>query len=1537
MRRILKTFVSVWLILLCGSAIISAQINCCCGQPKKLDFPGFDFEFAPDPPPGWFIAYPAGSNMGPWDVTAGYVDHVEKTHYYNTGYGNPNGPSTFADLYGSPVTGSQAGILKYVLTGLTAGANYTFEFFYSKFDVPGTFKANIKIANGAWLNVTQSATNPGNIIWLKASFNFIAQSSVANLEFVDQSSSAYGVGLLIDDLSIYECPKDAQKPFVNNPPKDIEVECTQHIPPVPVLNITDNCDNNPIVTFNETVETPENCISKIRREWTITDACGNVTRQTQVVDVIDKNPPEFKILPTDITVSCIDDVKKIFDTWLINHANAIVQDACGPVSWRVIYDRIPDHKCDRIPVDFIAVDPCGNEHQETAYFSVANKGVKFTTPPVNKNYNSNIGVRDSLREWLKNNAYAIAIADCDSVIYSTNFKGDSSANPLKIVIYILDYCGHIDSASATFAYSGNTCCCGMETELFYPNLDFEAPPIAPPGGWFDYAAGDNYGGWNINSGSISVHSPTHLNLGAGNPNGSTQHMDLHGFNQGSATYTLTGLTPGNQYTISFWYAIHSFGASVSARLLINGGSLLNVSWNASNTGDVVWLSTMYSFIANSTIADMTFVGTGATPCCGMLIDDIHIFECPGDKEMPEVLNPPVDDEVACESDIPPAPTINVSDNCDANPKITFKEIRQNIDACTKKIIRTWEIEDACGNKSTEDQVIDVIDRDAPVFTTKPQDKIVYCNQDIQKEFSDWIKKNGFATAVDNCGSVSWKSNSDHLPGNSCDTIYTDFYASDACGLVSSEFAYFIVRDTAVPRFIVQAQNKNLDCGPGYRDSLRAWLINSGYSKNSGDCDTVYLSSNFNGDSTINPLRVVFYAKDPCGQVDSTSAIFNFKTASDTFGVFTFSCTYPKTTIDTFKYSANGCDSIVIVHNIRKESDSIYIQKNTCDSQQKLFDTLQLRNVAFCDSVVFLSYSLHVAPLTIIQFRDCNYSTFIRDTQKFSGQYCDSLVISEYIPLKKDSVIINQTTCDQSQEGILVLNLKNKLGCDSIVILDTKYTGQQSSFQTSFECGLAISYSDTVIIQTGNCDSVIITAHIALKTDTTLLQTHTCDPQKAGVFRTILQNQSGCDSLILQTIQLDPSDSIFISKSSCILSQTGIVRNQFSNRFGCDSIVITATSFISSDTLIIDSTTCIKSEERMDTLLLQGQLCDSLIITRYTYQNQDTQRLIIFTCDPLMVKSDTQYISNARCKDVVIRKTLFVPSDTNVLNLITCKPYESATDTLKLSNAAGCDSLIFISRQFIPRKIFLSIDSISCDGKNDGTVSINNFFAYQQPVELIINNTIIGSDNFANNLSAGQYKISVRDSGGCVSDTISFELLNPSPFTTELGPDILADLNEELKLNLSLNKSPAFIYWFPQDLSSCIHCPEINIKAEKEEWIYTLSIDERGCESRDSIQIRIRESLHVYAPNVFSINGDNINDHFYLIGDDQLHIELFEIYDRWGEMLFNASNIPLNHPEYGWNGYFKNQKMNPGVYVYYARVVFPNGEIKILKGDVTLIR
>jgi len=101
---------------------------------------------------------------------------------------------------------------------------------------------------------------------------------------------------------------------------------------------------------------------------------------------------------------------------------------------------------------------------------------------------------------------------------------------------------------------------------------------------------------------------------------------------------------------------------------------------------------------------------------------------------------------------------------------------------------------------------------------------------------------------------------------------------------------------------------------------------------------------------------------------------------------------------------------------------------------------------------------------------------------------------------------------------------------------------------------------------------------------------------------------------------------------------------------------------------------------------------------------------------------------------------------------------------------------------------------------------------------------------------------------------------------------------------------------------------------------------------------IKKDHEIYVPNVFSPNGDGINDKLTVYGNSQVtQINLLRIFDRWGEVLYEHNYFPPNEEVEGWDGRWYGQEMNPGVYIWIAEIQFNDGHIKPFSGEVTLIK
>ena len=84
----------------------------------------------------------------------------------------------------------------------------------------------------------------------------------------------------------------------------------------------------------------------------------------------------------------------------------------------------------------------------------------------------------------------------------------------------------------------------------------------------------------------------------------------------------------------------------------------------------------------------------------------------------------------------------------------------------------------------------------------------------------------------------------------------------------------------------------------------------------------------------------------------------------------------------------------------------------------------------------------------------------------------------------------------------------------------------------------------------------------------------------------------------------------------------------------------------------------------------------------------------------------------------------------------------------------------------------------------------------------------------------------------------------------------------------------------------------------------------GFLSTGVFKITVKPETHLKLPTTFTPNGDGINDIIYVKGWGVKSLETFEIYNRWGELIFKTNNI-----DEGWDGYYKGELQNNDVYAY----------------------
>lgn len=362
------------------------------------------------------------------------------------------------------------------------------------------------------------------------------------------------------------------------------------------------------------------------------------------------------------------------------------------------------------------------------------------------------------------------------------------------------------------------------------------------------------------------------------------------------------------------------------------------------------------------------------------------------------------------------------------------------------------------------------------------------------------------------------------------------------------------------------------------------------------------------------------------------------------------------------------------------------------------------------------------------------------------------------------------------------------------------------------------------------------------------------------------------------------------------------------------------------------------------------------VTTPTYQG-DTSTVYI-TINPAPI-SDAGADRSINCKDLNIQlggKGTSQGSEIdylwsgNVSNPKSPTPTTNSSGTFvltvknKLTGCYSSDTVNIISKNTKPTGQVI-VSNILCPGDGNGTIQfiISNgtkpyLFDYQDTK----GNTATTDTLTFSALKAGEYKLKVIDQNYCTWDT-SVTLIDPKPIAVDLGKDVSIILGEgtdisALLTNFSYPNDVDSLRWTVNNKDTLIQSLSFRTYPNESSTFCIHLINKNGCTTADCIFVGIERKYPVYIPNMFSPNSDAYNDRFSPFVDPKFvkEVEYFAVFDRWGNQMYAAKNFTPTDDQFGWDGTFNGKRMNPGVYVYQAKVIFLDGTTKLYKGDVTLL-
>ncbi len=274
--------------------------------------------------------------------------------------------------------------------------------------------------------------------------------------------------------------------------------------------------------------------------------------------------------------------------------------------------------------------------------------------------------------------------------------------------------------------------------------------------------------------------------------------------------------------------------------------------------------------------------------------------------------------------------------------------------------------------------------------------------------------------------------------------------------------------------------------------------------------------------------------------------------------------------------------------------------------------------------------------------------------------------------------------------------------------------------------------------------------------------------------------------------------------------------------------------------------------------------------------------------------------------------------------------------LMISSSSGCDTIIpFTIHPFHKQTASFTADSVLC------TQALAEFVNKTSDSLVLSWEWYAGDDIGKGNekhfshvyTTPGMYPATLIAHTLHCSDT-AIQWIRITSLTLSLESDAdMIDAGNRFTLTTHADNRYAVSYWRPAHLFADQHADQQELTADSSRTYFVYAISEDGC--ADSAALRVLVNPHIFIPSAFSPNGDGRNDYFGIrTGGDAVRIRTFNVFDRWGKLIWSTTGINDNK---GWDGFHKGHPVEMGIYFYQIEIETLTGEVMKKNGEVTLVR
>lgn len=216
----------------------------------------------------------------------------------------------------------------------------------------------------------------------------------------------------------------------------------------------------------------------------------------------------------------------------------------------------------------------------------------------------------------------------------------------------------------------------------------------------------------------------------------------------------------------------------------------------------------------------------------------------------------------------------------------------------------------------------------------------------------------------------------------------------------------------------------------------------------------------------------------------------------------------------------------------------------------------------------------------------------------------------------------------------------------------------------------------------------------------------------------------------------------------------------------------------------------------------------------------------------------------------------------------------------------------------------------------------------------LSSTIDPNPAVTHSVKTQKYYLSVIGANGCSSLVQDSVKITVTPIVRiSAGPDTSFAIAQPVQLHVSeLSTAGVINYtWTPTYGLSNPGSASPIATLDKDMIYYIKGTTAANCEGFDTLKVKVYKGPQIYVPNIFSPNGDNLNDVLRPLAFGMKEYHYFRVYNRLGQMVYSTADF-----KNGWDGKIGGVMQPTGTFVWVAEAIDYKGNLIQRKGSSILM-